>query len=513
MVWTLLLIFLIAGTVSSWSVIVAALNCKWSNKFYPDTQAHHTHSGKALRIGGIGIIIGFILTFGLLFLINYIYGIFDINDLQKKNLIAVIVGAVACFTLGFIDDIRPIDAKFKFFIQIFIAIFAYQSGLSIDRVVVPFLEWELDFNNYGMFLTIIWFVSIINLINLIDGLDGLAGGIGLMLMILLAVLSAEKVVDISTFISIGMAGAILGFLIHNFPPAKVYMGDSGAYAIGFIIAALALMNLQKGAVIAALLGPMMAMALPIIDVLFALIRRALQGLPLFRPDKDHIHHKLMKSGLSRKKTVLVLYAISMVAFVGGILAFSNQGRFFPIFIGFASVIIIFSIRIYGNPSIHIRELFADSFNSRYETQNAIRLSKWFVSEIDRIRRGEDLFKDYKILLRKLGFEKVTIIIDGVERTYKYSEKDSEEIFEEDELFIKSIMKINSNEDNEKIIFWGRREFFPNRRFPLNTDIAFEAWVSATKRWKVLNEEDFNFGSIAKKQDNLKIENARDLYLS
>ena len=75
------------------------------------------------------------------------------------------------------------------------------------------------------------------------------------------------------------------------------------------------------------------------------------------------------------------------------------------------------------------------------------------------------------------------------------------------------MKINSNEDNEKIIFWEEENFFPNRRFSLNTDIAFEAWVSATKRWKVLNEEDFNFGSIAKKQDNLKIENARDLYLS
>ena len=106
-----------------------------------------------------------------------------------------------------------------------------------------------------------------NLINLIDGLDGLAGGVGLMLMILLVILGMEKGISSSIFLSIGMAGAIFGFLIHNFPPAKVYMGDSGAYTIGYVIAALSLMNFQKGAVVAALIGPMIALSLPIIDVL------------------------------------------------------------------------------------------------------------------------------------------------------------------------------------------------------------------------------------------------------
>ena len=118
-----------------------------------------------------------------------------------------------------------------------------------------------------------------NLINLIDGLDGLAGGVGFMLMILLVILSIEKGIGISTFLSVGMAGAILGFLIHNFPPARVYMGDSGAYTIGFVIAALALMNFQKGAVVAALLGPMIALALPILDVTFAIVRRGYKDYP------------------------------------------------------------------------------------------------------------------------------------------------------------------------------------------------------------------------------------------
>ena len=113
-------------------------------------------------------------------------------------------------------------------------------------------------------------------------------GIGFMLMILLVVLGIEKGIGISTFLSIGMAGAILGFLIHNFPPARVYMGDSGAYTIGFVIAALALMNFQKGAVVAALLGPMMALALPILDVTFAIVRRGYKGCASYLGRTKHI---------------------------------------------------------------------------------------------------------------------------------------------------------------------------------------------------------------------------------
>ncbi len=271
MVWTLLLIFLIAGTVSSWMFISLFLNSKWSSIFYSDPQAHHTHTEQTSRIGGLGIFIGFLLSFGLLFFI------FDIKSSIISNLYGIFFGALACFALGLIDDLKSIDAKFKLMIQILIAVFAHQSGLAIDRLMVPFLDLELDLTAVSLILTIIWFVSIINLINLIDGLDGLAGGIGLMLMVLLVFLSVEKGISPSTFLALGMAGAIFGFLIHNFPPARVYMGDAGAYTIGFVIAGLALMNFQKGAVIAALLGPMMAMALPILDVLFALFRRSMQG--------------------------------------------------------------------------------------------------------------------------------------------------------------------------------------------------------------------------------------------
>ena len=113
---------------------------------------------------------------------------------------------------------------------------------------------------------------------------------------------------------------------------------------------------------------MMALALPILDVAFAIIRRGVQGLPLFRPDKAHIHHQLMRRGLSHKTTVLVLYGISLIALFGGILIFSNQGRYFPIFVGFAMVIIIFAFRFYGNTASNIKQLLFESYNSRAETK-------------------------------------------------------------------------------------------------------------------------------------------------
>ena len=141
---------------------------------------------------------------------------FDSKDNQSLLHFSIFFGALACFALGLIDDLRPIDAKFKFILQTLIAVFAHESGLKIDHLILPFVEWDLNLDNFSLVLTIIWFVSIMNLINLIDGLDGLAGGIGFMLMILLVVLSVEKGIGISTFLSIGMAGAILGFLIHNF---------------------------------------------------------------------------------------------------------------------------------------------------------------------------------------------------------------------------------------------------------------------------------------------------------
>ena len=214
----------------------------------------------------------------------------------------------------------------------------------------------------------------------------------------------------------------------------------------------------------------------------------------------------MRKGLSHKNTVLVLYGISLIALFGGILIFSNQGRYFPIFLGFAMVIVIFAVRFYGNSAIGIKQLVFESFNTRSETQNAIKLSKWFVGEVERIRKAEHLWKDYTWVLKKLGFTKVVISCAGEERTYQYMNLES------NDFYISDRIALNKKNSDEFIQFCGEKERFSKRRFDLNVDIAFELWVLATRRWKELNLSDFKFSGEALEQKNSSIENARDLYL-
>ncbi len=500
MLWFFLLLFLLTGTVLSWSLIYVILNSKFNGVFMPELQPHHTHENETARIGGIGIIFGLIAAFLLLLFLFPKH-----PQMMGFTPYAILIGAVGCFLLGLVDDIKPVGATLKFLVQIAIAIFAHECGLSIDRIILPFTLLDIDLRSFSLLLTVIWFVSIINLINLIDGLDGLAGGIGLMLMVLLVILGVDKNLPLSVFLAMGMAGAVLGFLIHNFPPAKVYMGDSGAYTIGFMIAALSLMNFQKGAVVAALLGPMLAMALPIIDVAFAIVRRFIQGLPLFRPDKEHIHHQLLRSGISHRNTVLILYGISLIALIGGVLIFSNQGRYFPLFIGFSSVIVIFSLRMNRAQAFSLRKLFSESLGSRYEVQNAVKLSKWFVSEVERVRMAEDQWSDYQWVLKKIGFQRVILQVGSEQRIYE-SVKEAQDLFES------APFKLDSLGPGSCIQFFGDKQLFSERRFNLVSDIAYETWLIGCKKWMELNESTYTFDSTATEHENTAIENARNLYM-
>ena len=177
-----------------------------------------------------------------------------------------------------------------------------------------------------------------NLINLIDGVDGLAGGICLMLMGLLAYVGHDS----GSFecLASGMAGALLGFLWFNFPPARIYLGDSGAYFLGFQIGLFAILNSHKGTVFAALVAPLFVLALPILDTALAILRRGLRGLPIFRPDRRHLHHHLLDMGLSRRKVVLYFYAVTLVFLAMGFAAYWSRGHLIPVLLGVGTLILL-----------------------------------------------------------------------------------------------------------------------------------------------------------------------------
>lgn len=493
------LFFLLLGCLSSWLVIhLCLVGGLGRGAGAAQPQHHHTHTGVIPRIGGLGIVFGFALTYLLCFLF------LDHTDNQSLIHYGLFAGAAASFLLGFVDDFRPLGAKVKLLAQVVIAMIAHECGLSIDRVGVPFTDVIVDLGFFSMGLTVIWIVAIMNLINLIDGLDGLAGGIGLMLMALLAYLAYEGGVAISLILSLGMIGAILGFLFHNFPPAKVYMGDSGAYLIGFVIASLALVNSEKGTVLAALVAPVLALALPIADVAYAIIRRSLKGLPLFRPDQGHIHHCLMRSGLSRQKTVMALYGISLFALVGGLLAFAYQGRYLSIFLGFAFVIILFTLRGQRITPGLVRSICTESLQARRDTRNALYLRDWLIVEAERADTGGHLWTDYRFILKKMGFCRAELIIEGAERSFYLPDTphaDTTRIWQQ------------THEIGQEVTLrlYAERDHFSERQFGIIADVAAEAWSKASIRWNEINGAPLDFEARAIEPVTCGQQKARNLY--
>ena len=495
-----ILLFILLGCAVSWFVTDLLLRLKFGQTTSNALQHHHTHSGVVPRIGGAGIIGGFAVIYFVCF---FMYDAYDNYSIAH---FAVFGGAAGAFFLGLIDDFFTIRAKFKLLIQVALAVSAYFCGLSIERLGVPFSDITLHFGVFSLLATTIWFVAVMNLINLIDGLDGLAGGIGCMLMVLLAYLALSKGAFIPGVLALGMIGAIVGFLFHNFPPAKVYMGDSGAYSIGYVIAALSLLNAEKGAVIAALVGPALALALPIADVSYAIVRRAVQGLPLFRADRGHIHHLLMRLGLNRTKTVLLLYAISLVALVAGLLAFAHEGRYLPILLGAVLFVLLLVLRGQKISLTALQGYLSDSLDSRVDIRNAISLKNWFVLEAERADTGSHLWTDFHFILKKMGFCRAEIFLDGLHRSFilpEAPEPDSQDIF---------CLEQNIRGDSDgRLVLYAEKDNCSSRRFHLLADIALEAWLEASAHWLETNDAPLTFEAVAKPIRNYSAQKVRNLY--
>lgn len=492
------LFFILLGCLTSWVVIAIFLRSGLGYSGANQGQYHHTHIGIIPRIGGIGIVFGLTATYLLCFFL------FDESDNQSTLHYSVFAGGVAAFFLGFIDDIRPLGAKVKLLSQIIIALFAHHGGLQIETIRIPFFDYSLNLGLFSILATVVWVVAMMNLINLIDGLDGLAGGVGLMLMCLLAYLAYAGNTFFSFILALGMCGAILGFLFHNFPPAKVYMGDSGAYMIGYLIATIALINAEKGSVMAALIAPVLALALPICDVAFAIIRRGLKGMPLFRPDRGHIHHRLVSCGLSRQHSVLVLYAISLVALLGGLLAYSAEGRYLPIFLGIVFLFVLLLMRRQRMSAQQVGRMVNESWEARQDTKNALKLRDWFVLEAGRADSGEHLWSDFQFVLRKIGFCRARLRIGQTERSFfiPNSQHDHPELLWEE---------THDLDPEVELTLFAGKDFFSKRQFNIISDIAGEAWAGAANLWCLNNGEPLTFHSKAKEPESYREQKTRSLY--
>ena len=374
-------------------------------------EFHHGHTQAVPRLGGLALVTAYL---GVeVFRALYHRG--DIAGVAGSGVVEF--GSLAMFALGFWDDLKPLGAKRKLLGQIAIAGAVCALGVGIDRMRIPFTSTNITLHGWGVILTMLWLVGMTNLINLIDGVDGLAGGICLMLMALLAYVGHQS--GSFELLASGMAGALLGFLWFNFPPARIYLGDGGAYFLGFQIGLLALISSHKGTVFAALVAPLFVLALPILDMGLAILRRGLRGLPIFRPDRKHIHHRLLAMGLSKRRAVLSLYAVTLIFLVMGFAAYASRGQLIPVLLGLTVIL----LSVCAGTLKFSREWFAvgkvlgNSLEMRQEVQYALSLTRWFALEGPRCISVEELWSNLVFAGQRLGFSYIALTLADGKRVW------------------------------------------------------------------------------------------------
>lgn len=241
---------------------------------------------------------------------------------NRSQCLTLVIGGIGIVVLGLIDDIKGMRARWKLLGQIVIALFVCVSGYTITNVAIPFIGPVNLGIGLGGLLTVLWLVGLINAFNLVDGVDGLATGIALIGAVALVVLSVIQENAFVTFAGAAVAGSLLAFLLFNFPPAKIFLGDTGSMFIGYTLATMSLMGAQKSEAAAILFAPMLALSLPIFETLLSILRRYLRGRPIFRGDNHHTHHRLLYKGYSRAKVVFVLYGAAMLIATAAVMSAS-----------------------------------------------------------------------------------------------------------------------------------------------------------------------------------------------
>jgi UDP-GlcNAc:undecaprenyl-phosphate GlcNAc-1-phosphate transferase len=268
---------------------------------HPNDRKLHPHG--IPRVGGIAIVLAFVLSFGCMLLVHLRAGEKVMHGFGLTMHLAP--AALIIFATGLIDDIWGLKPWQKVIGEIAAALIAYWAGVRVH----DFVGFHL-FNWLQFPLTILWLVACTNAVNLIDGVDGLATGVGLFATctILFAALLQNNIA--LALATAPLAGCLLGFLRYNFNPATIFLGDCGSLLIGFLLGCYGLVWTDKAATILGMTAPLMALSIPLLDTSLAIARRFLRRQPVFSPDRGHIHHRLLDRGLTPRKVALLLYAFS-----------------------------------------------------------------------------------------------------------------------------------------------------------------------------------------------------------
>ena len=285
-------------------------------------EARKIHGRPIPRLGGVAIVLGFYAP--LIGLLVYPTGMAQKFYAEPLRAAALLLGGLCIALLGLYDDVRGAGAGLKLTVQLGVGLGLWLCGVRVELLGLPGLG-AVQLGLFSLPVTLLWIAGVINAMNLIDGLDGLAGGVAFFALLCSFAVALVRGEATMALLSAALAGSVLGFLVYNFNPASIFMGDTGSMFLGFILAAGSVQTSQKASTAVALLVPLVALGLPITDTLLAIGRRAASGRPIFSADREHIHHRLLALGLTQRQAVLVLYGTSALLGLGALgLSFANS---------------------------------------------------------------------------------------------------------------------------------------------------------------------------------------------
>jgi UDP-GlcNAc:undecaprenyl-phosphate GlcNAc-1-phosphate transferase len=257
------------------------------------------------RLGGLAIYIAFVIA--------------CLASMElTMDLVGILIGGTMITVLGVLDDVYQLPAKVKLLGQIAAACVLVLFDIRIEWVNNP-LGGFFYLDMLSIPFTILWVISFTNVVNLIDGLDGLAAGVSAIASLTVILVAIQMGYFHVALLTAALAGAIIGFIRYNFNPATIFMGDTGSMFLGYMLAAISIYGAVKTATTIALIVPAIALGLPILDTAFAIMRRYVNGKPIFQPDKGHLHHRLLDTGMSHKEVVLFMYGITAILCIGAVL--------------------------------------------------------------------------------------------------------------------------------------------------------------------------------------------------
>ena len=337
----------------------------------------------------------------------------SVRPADKWELFGLLIGSTIILAVGVLDDRFAIRGRQKLLGQFIAATVLIFFNYHFDQVT--FAGFTINFDVFSIVFVYGWVLAAVNSVNLLDGADGIAGSIGIVMSVALGVMAISLGHALNAIILFGFAGALLGFLKFNFPPAKVYLGDAGSMLIGFVLAAMAIRGMSKQTSAFAFFAPLALLSIPFIDTTAAIIRRRLTGRSIFEVDRGHLHHSLMKRGYSPTASILWVIALSLTTATGGVLSLINQQSIYALVSIAVVLFVMMANRIFGNAELKLvtrkASGLAQALLNKDSTENATNIRQSIV-HVQGSRNWDDVWQQLSDFADHSGLLELTLDLNA-----------------------------------------------------------------------------------------------------